>query len=184
VSQTLHRVRAWPLSRASRYSYLSGNPFALRRRRGQSSMRRRAAVERSLDHRLWQAVLDVLETLPHGMHRRRGKGWLQVVGQDGAARDVTMSDALMADLARYQQFHGLAPEPSAIETTPLVMSVAGRIDQGLTPKAIYLLVKEVFRRGGGAPPPIGCTTPRIPTRPMRATTSGLSRKVLSSCRGG
>jgi integrase/recombinase XerC len=61
-----------------------------------------------------------------------------------------MSDALMANLARYRQFHGLAPEPAALEATPLVMSVAGRTDQGLTPTAIYLIVKEVFRRAAAA----------------------------------
>lgn len=40
--------------------YLAGNPFALRRRRGESKANRRPAVERYLDHELWQSVLDFI----------------------------------------------------------------------------------------------------------------------------
>jgi integrase/recombinase XerC len=51
--------------------YLAGNPLALRRRRSRASTPRRAAVERYLDHRLWQAVLDFVETLPQETRRER-----------------------------------------------------------------------------------------------------------------
>ena len=95
--------------------------------------------------------------------QRRGKWWLHVVGKGGAEGDVPMSDKLMADLARYRQFHGLPAIPTALESTPLVMSVAGRTDQFLTPTAIYLVVKEVFRRAAAtleATDPAGAVTLR------------------------
>lgn len=44
----------------------------------------------------------------------------------------------------------LSPMPPPLEATPLVMSVAGRSDQFLSPTAIYLVVKEVFRRASAA----------------------------------
>ena len=178
--------------------YLAGNPLALRRRRGESKTNRRASVERYLDHKLWQSVLDFIETLPQATHReqqhyervrwlfrllygaalrvseaahakandlsqRRGKWWLHVVGKGGAEGDVPMADELMADLARYRQFHGLPAIPAPHESTPLVMSVAGRTDRFLTPTAIYLVVKEVFRRAAAAleaTDPVGAATLR------------------------
>ncbi|MFP3250038.1 MAG: tyrosine-type recombinase/integrase, partial [Paraburkholderia sp.] len=39
---------------------------------------------------------------------RRGRWWLHVVGKGGSAGEVPVSAALMADLARYRVFHGLA----------------------------------------------------------------------------
>ena len=161
--------------------YFAGNPLALRRQRSESKSSRRAAVERYLDHALWQSLLNFIETMPQATHRekqhyervrwlfrllygaslraseaaqakssdltqRRGKWWLHVVGKGGAECDVPISDELMADLARYRQFHGRSAVPAALEATPLVMSVAGRTDQFLTSTAIYLVVKEVFRR--------------------------------------
>jgi len=77
---------------------------------------------------------------------RRGKWWLRVTGKGDVEGDVPISDELMADLARYRQFNGLSAAPMTHENTPLVMSVTGRIDRFLTPTAIYLIVKEVFRR--------------------------------------
>lgn len=49
--------------------YLAGNPLALRRQRGGVKNSRRATVERYLEHPLWQAVLDFIETLPQGTNR-------------------------------------------------------------------------------------------------------------------
>jgi len=80
------------------------------------------------------------------LSQRRGKWWLHVVGKGGGAGDVPLSDELMVDWARYRRFHGLSTIPSSLETSPLVMSVTGRTDRFLTPTAIYLVVKEVFRR--------------------------------------
>lgn len=179
--------------------YLAGNPLALRRqKRGDAKSTRHAAVERYLDHALWQTVLDFIETLPQETHRerqhyervrwlfrllygaslrvseaaqakssdltqRRGNWWLHVVGKGKAEGDVPVSLALMADLARYRQFHGLSALPTPLENTPLVMSVAGRTDRFLTPTAIYLVVKEVFRRAAHAldnTDPLGASTLR------------------------
>ncbi|PRY09096.1 tyrosine-type recombinase/integrase [Paraburkholderia sp. BL25I1N1] len=79
-------------------------------------------------------------------HQRRGKWWLHVVGKGGTEGEVPVSAALMADLARYRVFHGLAPTPLGNETAAAVMSVAGDPHRHLTPAAVYLIVKEVFRR--------------------------------------
>lgn len=190
--------------------YLAGNPLALRRRRGESKANRRASVERYLDHKLWQSVLDFIETLPQATHReqqhyervrwlfrllygaslrvseaahakandlsqRRGKWWLHVVGKGGTEGDVPMADELMADLARYRQFHGLCATPTAVENTPLVMSVAGRTNRFLTPTAIYLVVKEVFRRAAtaleAADPTAAATLRRASTHWLRHTSA-------------
>ena len=161
--------------------YLAGNPLALRRRRGESKSSRRSAVERYLDHALWQSVLDYIDTMPQDSARerqhhervrwlfrllygaalrasevaqsksgdielRRGKWWLHVTGKGDVEGDVPISEELMADLARYRRFYGLSAVPTAQEETPLIMSVTGRTDRFLTSTAIYLIVKEVFRR--------------------------------------
>lgn len=161
--------------------YLAGNPLALRRRRSESKSSRRSAVERYLDHTLWQSVLDYIDTMPQDSARerqhyervrwlfrliygaalrasevaqaksgdlelRRGKWWLRVIGKGNAVGDVPISDELMDDFARYRRFYGLSAVPVAPEETPLVMSVTGRTDRFLTSTAIYLIVKEVFRR--------------------------------------
>ena len=161
--------------------YLAGNPLALRRRRSESKSSRRSAVERYLDHALWQSVLDYIDTMPQDSARerqhyervrwlfrliygaalrasevaqaksgdlelRRGKWWLRVIGKGNAVGDVPISDGLMDDFARYRRFYGLSAVPVAPEEIPLVMSVTGRTDRFLTSTAIYLIVKEVFRR--------------------------------------
>lgn len=79
-------------------------------------------------------------------HQRRGKWWLHVIGRGGAEGEVHVRDALITDFARYRAFHGLPPVPSANETGPAVMSIAGDDARYLTPAGIYLTVKEVFRR--------------------------------------
>ncbi|KFX64549.1 tyrosine-type recombinase/integrase [Paraburkholderia fungorum] len=109
-------------------------------------------------------------------YQRRGKWWLHVVGKGGAEGDVPVSDALMADFARYRVFHGLSPAPSASETGPAVMSIAGNDARHLTPAAIYLIVKEVFRRAADAleaTDPVGAVTLR------RASTHWLRHSAAS-----
>lgn len=94
---------------------------------------------------------------------KRGNWWLHVRGKGDVDGEVPVSDELMADFARYRQFHALPPMPLPLEATPLVMSVAGRTDQFLSPTAIYLVVKEVFRRAGTAlepTDPVGAATLR------------------------
>lgn len=104
------------------------------------------------------------------LSQRRGKWWLHVVGKGGGAGDVPMSDELMADFTRYRQFHGLPALPTPEESTPLVMPVAGRTDRFLTPTAIYLVVKEVFR---GAATAIGAVDAAGAATLRRASTHWL-----------
>jgi site-specific recombinase XerD len=56
----------------------------------------------------------------------------------------------MAEFVRYRTFYGLPPMPASGEITPAVMSIAGDTGRTLTPAAIYLIVKEVFRRAADA----------------------------------
>jgi len=109
-------------------------------------------------------------------YQRRGKWWLHVVGKGGAEGEVPVSDTLMADFARYRAFHGLSPVPAASETGPAVMSIAGDDARHLTPAAIYLIVRDVFRRAADALDaidPVGATTLR------RASTHGLRHSAAS-----
>jgi integrase len=76
----------------------------------------------------------------------------------------------MADLARYRRFHGLPEIPDELEGTPLVMSLTGRTDRFLTPTAIYLIVKEVFRR---AAKELDALNPAAAERLQRASTHWL-----------
>ncbi|MHB9102700.1 MAG: tyrosine-type recombinase/integrase [Sulfuricella sp.] len=107
--------------------------------------------------------------------QRRSKWWLKVVGKGGTEGDVPLSDELMANLARYRQFHGLSAVPTTVESTPLVMSVAGRTNRFLTPTAIYLVVKEVFRRTAvaldAADPAAAATLRRASTHWLRHTSA-------------
>lgn len=109
-------------------------------------------------------------------YQRRGKWWLHVIGKGGAEGEVPVSDMLMADFARYRAFHGLPLVPSASETGPAVMSIAGDDARHLTPAAIYLIVKEVFRRAADAldaTDPVGAATLR------RASTHWLRHSAAS-----
>lgn len=109
-------------------------------------------------------------------YQRRSKWWLHVIGKGGAEGEVPVSDTLMADFARYRAFHGLPPVPSAGETGPAVMSIAGDDTRHLTPAAIYLIVKEVFRRAADAldaTDPVGAATLR------RASTHWLRHSAAS-----
>jgi integrase len=102
---------------------------------------------------LYHAALRVSEAAhatAADFYQRRGKWWLHVVGKGGADGEVPVSEELMADFARYRVFHGLPPAPSARDTGPAVMSIAGDDTRHLTPATVYLIVKEVFRRAAEA----------------------------------
>lgn len=93
--------------------------------------------------------------------QRRGRWWLYVVGKGGAEGEVPVSDALMAEFARYRAFHGLPPMPGPGELSPAILSVAGDAQRHLTPTAVYLIAKEVFRRAAAvleASDPVGAAT--------------------------
>jgi integrase/recombinase XerC len=95
--------------------------------------------------------------------QRRGRWWLYVIGKGGVEGDVPAADILMAEFARYRVFNGLPPAPAPDEITPAVMSIAGDTERHLTSTAIYLIVKEVFRRAADAlerADPVGAATLR------------------------
>ena len=75
---------------------------------------------------------------------RRGHWWLRVKGKGGVDAEVPVSDQLMQDFARYRQFHGLSAVPEVADRRPLILSIAGRFDQALTPTSLYLMVKKCF----------------------------------------
>ena len=82
--------------------------------------------------------------------RRRQQWWLRVLGKGGVYGEVPIRDELMTDLARYRAFHGLPPTPSALETTPVILSIAGRAEECLTPTAVYLIVKDALGQAADA----------------------------------
>ena len=79
--------------------------------------------------------------LDRTLHAVRLMGQL---GKAGVPGDVPVSDAWMADLARYRAFHGLAALPRPDERTPLIMAIAGGNARCLTSTAVYLIVKDIF----------------------------------------
>lgn len=113
--------------------------------------------------------------------QRGGRWWLHVAGKGEARADVPVSDALMTEFARYRAFYGLPALPAPDETTPAVMSIAGDVGWHLTPTAVYLIAKEVFRRAANVLGPadaIGAATLR------RASTHWLRHTAVSHRAGG
>ncbi len=76
---------------------------------------------------------------------RRGCWWLHVTGKGGVEGDVPISDALVADFARYRTFHGLHADPASDSPRPLILGIAGR-EVPLTATAVYLIVKDALKR--------------------------------------
>lgn len=79
----------------------------------------------------------------------RGRWWLHVVGKGGIEGRIPLSDSLMQDYARYRTFLGLSAQPDTISRRPLICGVAGHA-QPLTATAVYLIVKDAFRRVAAA----------------------------------
>lgn len=73
-----------------------------------------------------------------------GLWYWRVEGKGQKERDVPVSDELLAEFVAYRRFHGLPDEPGIHEETHLVLSITGK--SGLTPKAVYLIVKEICQR--------------------------------------
>ncbi|KAG0162363.1 hypothetical protein DFQ30_002230 [Apophysomyces sp. BC1015] len=108
--------------------------------------------------------------------QRRGRWWLHVTGKGGTPGEVPVSPTLMAEFARYRTFFGLLPMPAPDEMTPAVMSIAGDTGRHLTPAAIYLIAKAVFRRAANTlepADPAGAATLR------RASTHWLRHSAAS-----
>ena len=71
--------------------------------------------------------------------------WLEVVGNDDAARIVPATHELMGELACYRQALGMEPVPMPNEATPLLLPIFGK-HRSMTRGAAYLLVKEIFQK--------------------------------------
>lgn len=69
--------------------------------------------------------------------------WLEVTGKGNKERIVPVSDALLAELARYRSVRGLTPRPARGETLPLVLPI-GQQPRALTRAALHGIVKSVF----------------------------------------
>ncbi len=80
----------------------------------------------------------------------RGRWWLHVIGKGGVEGRIPLSDTLMQDYARYRAFLGLPAAPDTASRRPLICGVAGHHAQPLTPTAVYLIVKDAFRRVAAA----------------------------------
>lgn len=76
---------------------------------------------------------------------RRGRWWLHVTGKGGVEGDVPVSDALMADFARYRTFHNLPTTPASDSERPLILGIAGH-STTLTATGVYLIVKDTLGR--------------------------------------
>ena len=80
------------------------------------------------------------------IHQRNGLWWWRVVGKGDKAGDIPVGDELLDALKQYRVSLGLPPLPLPGDATPLVCRVIGRGQYTtLTPTAIYLIVKQVFR---------------------------------------
>jgi integrase/recombinase XerC len=77
--------------------------------------------------------------------QRRGRWWLRVTGKGGVEGEVPVSEALMADFARYRTFHGLPSAPICDSGRPLILGIAGRTTP-LTATTVYLVVKDALGR--------------------------------------
>lgn len=101
--------------------------------------------------------------------QRRGRWWLQVTGKGGVEGEVPVSDALMADFARYRAFHDLPTVPASDSERPLILGIAGHTAP-LTATGIYLVVKDALGRVADALEP---TNSARAARLRRASTHWL-----------
>ncbi|MDE2087890.1 MAG: tyrosine-type recombinase/integrase [Xanthomonadaceae bacterium] len=106
---------------------------------------------------------------------RRGCWWLRVTGKGGVEGEVPISDALMADFARYRAFHGMPVVPASDSSRPLILGIAGR-EAPLTATAVYLVVKDALRRVADVLTP---TDPVQAARLRRASTHWLRHSAAT-----
>jgi site-specific recombinase XerD len=87
------------------------------------------------------------------MHQKRGNWWWRVHGKTGTG-DIPVSPPLLAALQRYRLHLGLSPLPASQEDTPLLCRLGdGRgAQQGISDKALYLLIKEILQRAAEQAP--------------------------------
>lgn len=112
---------------------------------------------------------EAAQALERDFLHRRGRWWLHVTGKGGVEGDVPVSDALMADFARYRAFHGLPVAPIGDSERPLILGIAGHTAP-LTATGVYLVVKDTLGRVADALAPTDA--PRA-ARLRRASTHWL-----------
>lgn len=105
----------------------------------------------------------------------RGRWWLHVVGKGDVEGDIPLSDALLQDYARYRAFLGMPAGWDVASPHPLIRGVAGHA-QPLTPTAVYLIVKDAFRRIAAA---WEAAQPERAARLRRASTHWLRHTAAS-----
>ena len=72
-------------------------------------------------------------------------GWdIKLVGKGGKKANIVATSKLMDELRIYRTSLGLSPLPAYKETLPAILAVTGK-DKGITPQAIYLICKEIFK---------------------------------------
>lgn len=116
----------------------------------QATLREQQRYERArwvlrLLHATALRVSEAAQAHEGNLRHVRGRWWLHVIGKGGVEGRIPLSDTLMHDHARYRAFLGLPAQPDTTGRRPLICGVAGRA-QPLTPTAVYLLVKDAFRR--------------------------------------
>lgn len=121
-------------------------------------------------------VSEAAQARSHDFVRRRGKWGLRVLGKGGAYGEVPIRDELMAEFARYRIFHDQPPTPSPLDPTPVVLAIAGRSEERLTPTAVYLIVKDVF---GLAAEALAARDPVTAATLRRASTHWLRHTAAS-----
>lgn len=84
------------------------------------------------------------------IHRHRGRWWWRVLGKGRKDERIPVNSALLEALRRYRESLGLPALPDAGETRPLLLDLAGR--RGLTPSALYRIVKSFFAAAARASP--------------------------------
>lgn len=97
-----------------------------------------------------------------------GLWYWHVTGKGDKDREIPVSDELLAEYIAYRRFYDLPDHPGPHDQTPLVLSIAG--NDGLSPKAVYLVVKELCTR---AAQELKQADPRRGERLEQATTHWL-----------
>jgi integrase len=147
----------------------------------QSTLRERQRYERSrwAMRLLYQSALRVSEVAnlkSCDFTQRRGRWSLRVKCKGGIDAEVSVSDVLMADFARYRSFHGLSRLPLAYDTAPAVLSICGDTTRQLAPATLYLIAREVFHRAGTM---LESVDPDGAKTLSRATTHWLRHSAIS-----
>lgn len=103
-----------------------------------------------------------------------GLWYWHVLGKGEKEREIPVSDELLTEYVAYRRFFGMGDFPTQHEDTALVLSITGR--SGMTPKAIYLIVKEVCIRAAEA---LRLTDDRRAAKLEEATTHWLRHTSAS-----